>query len=54
MYRFVKFQKVTHVTIFIEDNQGDEETTRIQRIQLLGMAQDTTDMMKFKKVGEDD
>lgn len=52
--RFVKFQAVSHLTIFIADNQGDEETTRVQRIQLLGMPQDTTDVSKIKKAGEDD
>lgn len=50
----MKFQTVTHLTLFFEDNQGDEETTRIQKIQLLGMPQDTTDVSKIKKIGEDD
>ena len=52
--RFVKFQTVTHLTIFVEDNQGGEETTRVQRIQVLGLPQDTTDVSKIKKVGEED
>ena len=44
--------QVTHLTIFIEDNQGDEDVTRVQRIQLLGVAQDTFDVAKIKKVEE--
>ncbi len=52
MRRYVKFQKLTHLTIFIEDNQGDEDVTRVQRIQLLGVAQDTFDVAKIKKVEE--
>ena len=46
----MKFQKLTHLTIFVEDNQGDEEVTRVQRVQLLGVAQDTFDVAKIKKV----
>ena len=44
--------QVSHLTIFIEDNQGDEGVTRVQRIQLLGVAQDTFDVAKIKKLEE--
>ena len=50
--RYVKFQKLTHLTIFIEDNQGNEDVTRVQRIQLHGVAQDTFDVANIKKVEE--
>jgi hypothetical protein len=34
--RFVKFQNVRSLTLFIESNQNDEDTTALHRIQLLG------------------
>jgi len=50
--RYVKFQTVTHLTIFIEDNQGDEEVTRVGKIQLLGTAGQTMNVAEIKKVEE--
>lgn len=35
--RYVLFQNVTHLTIFIAGNQGGGEETVIQRLQLLGI-----------------
>ena len=32
----VKFQRVNCLTIFVESNQGDEDTTLIQKLTLLG------------------
>jgi hypothetical protein len=34
--RFVKFQNVRSITLFIESNQEDEDSTLLQKIQLLG------------------
>lgn len=34
--KFVKFQNVTSLTIFVVDNQGGEEVTRIKSLQLVG------------------
>lgn len=34
--RYVKFQTVTKLSIFVESNQGDEETTVIQKIAIYG------------------
>jgi PITH domain len=50
--RYVKFQAVNHLAIFIEDNQGDEEVTRVGKIQLLGAAGQTMNVAEIKKVEE--
>jgi len=49
--KFVKFQNVRSLTLFIESNQNDEDTTALHRIQLLGSLVETTNMSEFKKVG---
>lgn len=51
-FRYVKFQAVNHLSIFIEDNQGDEEVTRVGKIQLLGAAGQTMNVAEIKKVEE--
>jgi len=48
---FVKFQFVTNLTIFISNNQADDEVTTLERIQLFGQSIAPTDMKEFKKVG---
>ena len=34
--RFVRFQKVTSLHVLVKSNQGDEETTRIDSIDIFG------------------
>jgi hypothetical protein len=34
--RFVKYQNITHVMLFVVDNQEDEETTQIQQLIFIG------------------
>uniref|UniRef100_A0A1B6CN15 Thioredoxin domain-containing protein n=1 Tax=Clastoptera arizonana TaxID=38151 RepID=A0A1B6CN15_9HEMI len=48
--RFVKFQNVQNLQIFIEDNQSAEDTTRIDYLQLIGTPIVTTNMNDFKRV----
>ena len=38
------------LSIFVENNQGDEETTVISRLSLFGTAGDTFDVAAIKKV----
>lgn len=49
--KYVKFQNVRSITVFVESNQEDEETSAVQKIQLLGSLVETTNMSEFKKVG---
>lgn len=50
--KFVKFQNVNAVTIFIEDNQEDEETTKVMKLQLMGLSGEKMDVKDIKKVEE--
>eukprot|EP00242_Pyramimonas_sp_CCMP2087_P008373 CAMPEP_0198210662 /NCGR_PEP_ID=MMETSP1445-20131203/21465_1 /TAXON_ID=36898 /ORGANISM="Pyramimonas sp., Strain CCMP2087" /LENGTH=170 /DNA_ID=CAMNT_0043884783 /DNA_START=57 /DNA_END=569 /DNA_ORIENTATION=+ len=49
--KFVKFQSVRSITIFIESNQDDEETTRLAHVSFIGSTVETTNMKEFKAVG---
>jgi hypothetical protein len=51
--RQVKFQSVNILSIFIEDNQKEEETTQVQKIVLYGSAGETMNVNEIKKVGEE-
>jgi len=48
---FVRFQNVQNLSIFVERNHGDTETTVINRIQLIGCSIMGTNMSDLKKVG---
>ncbi|XP_047341920.1 PITH domain-containing protein At3g04780 [Impatiens glandulifera] len=48
--KYVKFQNVRSLTIFIEDNQSGSEITKIQKIVLYGTTVETTDMKGLKKI----
>jgi len=54
--RFVRFQKVTSLHILVKSNQGDEETTRIDSIDIFGTGEFIYAPMGLKsaelKVGE--
>ncbi|KAL0082344.1 PITH domain-containing protein [Phycomyces blakesleeanus] len=47
--RFVKFQNLVNLVIFIEDNQEDEETTKIQQLIFIGSSTESTNMGDLKK-----
>ncbi|OLL26175.1 Thioredoxin-like protein 1 [Neolecta irregularis DAH-3] len=48
--RFVKFQSVTSLVIFVESNIGDEETTRIDKLNIIGEVLGTTKVENIKKL----
>ncbi|ELT98129.1 hypothetical protein CAPTEDRAFT_160246 [Capitella teleta] len=48
--RYVKFQNVSNITIFVADNQGGEETTQIDYLGFIGTPVGTTNMAEFKRV----
>ncbi|KAG1368683.1 PITH domain-containing protein [Cocos nucifera] len=50
--KYVKFQSVRSLTIFIEDNQGGNDISKIQKIVLYGTTVDTTNMKDLKKIEE--
>ncbi|VAI23253.1 unnamed protein product [Triticum turgidum subsp. durum] len=50
--KYVKFQNVRSLTMFIEDNQSGADITKIQKIALYGTTVDTTNMKDLKKIEE--
>jgi len=49
--QFVKFQCVTSLSVFIENNQSDGETTCLTKLQFVGSTIATTNMSELKKMG---
>lgn len=47
--KYVKFQKVQSVTVFIGSNFEDEDVTRLSKIVLFGTPQFTTNMNEWEK-----
>lgn len=47
-----RFTGVDVLSIFVENNQGDEETTVLSRLTLFGSAGDTFDVAQIKKIEE--
>lgn len=52
VYRFVKFQAVNILTLFIEDNQG-AETTLIHKIAVFGSSGEKMNVNEIKKQQEE-
>lgn len=48
--KYVKFQNVSSITVFVKDNQGGEETTQIDELTFIGSTVSTTNMNEFKRV----
>lgn len=48
--KYVKFQNVVSLTVFVKDNQGDEETTVMSYIGFVGQPREKSDMKDFKRV----
>ncbi|KDD74602.1 PITH domain-containing protein [Helicosporidium sp. ATCC 50920] len=51
--KLVKFQGVNWLTIFVESNQEDEETTVIEKIVVQGIAGDSFDVGSIKDVSKE-
>lgn len=48
--KFVKFQNVRSLAIFVEDNQAGSDVTRLQKLAIFGSLVETTNMSKLKDV----
>ncbi len=51
--RFVKFQNVTSLVLFIVDGDGPGEKVRVDRIRIIGETGEKRDPGKLEKVGDD-
>jgi len=48
--KFVKFQNVQNLQLFIKDNQTGAELTVVEHLSVIGVPIDSTDMNSFKRV----
>lgn len=48
--RFVKFQNVQNIQLFIKDNQNGSDKTQLDRLQFIGAPIVTTKMDDFKRI----
>jgi hypothetical protein len=51
--RFVRFQNITSLVLFVVDGDGDSETVRIDRIRLIGESGEKREMGKLEKIGDE-
>ncbi|KAF2141808.1 uncharacterized protein K452DRAFT_287769 [Aplosporella prunicola CBS 121167] len=51
--RFVKFQNITSLIMFVVDGDADGEKTRLDRIRIIGESGEKRDMGKLEKIGDD-
>ncbi|KAF3906239.1 Thioredoxin [Dactylellina cionopaga] len=51
--RFVKFQAVSTLTLFIVDAEGGAESVRVDRIRIVGETGEKKEIGKLEKVGDD-
>ena len=51
--RFVKFQNVTSLVLFVVDGDGDGERTRIDRVRIIGESGEKREMGKLEKIGDE-
>jgi hypothetical protein len=51
--RFVKFQNVTSLVLFVVDGDGDGEKVRLDRIRIIGETGEKREMGKLEKIGDE-
>jgi len=51
--RFVKFQNITSIVVFVDEVEGDGERTRIDRIRVIGESGEKRTMGKLEKIGDE-
>ena len=48
--RYVKFQNVQNLTLFVKDNQSGDDVTQVDYLGIIGSPVQTTNMQDFKRV----
>ncbi|KAK7727694.1 Thioredoxin-like protein 1 [Botryosphaeria dothidea] len=51
--RYVKFQNITSLVVFVVDGEGDGEKVRLDRIRIIGESGEKREMGKLEKIGDD-
>ncbi|KAF2749931.1 DUF1000-domain-containing protein [Sporormia fimetaria CBS 119925] len=51
--RFVKFQNISSIVLFVVDGDGSSEKTRLDRVRIVGEAGEKRDMGKLEKIDHD-
>ncbi|KAI9865874.1 MAG: hypothetical protein M1813_001841 [Trichoglossum hirsutum] len=51
--RFVKFQNVTSLVIFVVDGEGDGERVRVDRLRVIGETGEKRELGKLEKIGDE-
>ena len=51
--RFVKFQNVTSLVMFIVDGDGSGEKVRVDRIRIIGETGEKRELGKLEKIGDE-
>jgi len=51
--RFVKFQNVTSLVVFIVDGDGSGDRVRVDRIRIIGETGEKRELGKLEKVGDE-
>ncbi|KAL0258361.1 Thioredoxin-like protein 1 [Diplodia seriata] len=51
--RFVKFQNITSLVMFVVDGEGDGERVRLDRIRIIGDSGEKREMGKLEKIGDE-
>lgn len=51
--RFVKFQNITSLVVFVAEAEGDGERTRVDRIRVVGESGEKRSMGKLEKIGDE-
>jgi hypothetical protein len=51
--RFVKFQNVTSLVVFVVDGDGEGEKVRVDRLRIVGETGEKRDLGKLEKIGDE-
>ncbi|KAJ2998100.1 hypothetical protein NUW58_g428 [Xylaria curta] len=51
--RFVRFQNITSLVIFVVDGDGDGDKVRLDRVRLIGESGEKREMGKLEKIGDE-
>jgi hypothetical protein len=51
--RFVRFQNISSLVIFVVDGDGESDKVRLDRVRLIGESGEKREMGKLEKIGDE-